>query len=229
MIDIHTHVLPFVDDGSESLSQSLEMVKTACEQGVTDMFLTPHRRHEYNTTPEETIEVFNNFKKEVEKLDLPINLYLGNEIFYKIDTVDKLLKSHRLTMNNSKYVLIEFSTTYPIDVEEAVYKILRAGFIPIIAHVERYRYFTAENYFEVKKMGALLQVNADAIVGKEKRRRQKTIDFLFKQQLVDFVASDYHANRPNLLKEAYRVIEKRFGEEAAQVVFNLKAKEIIKG
>ncbi len=228
MIDIHTHVLPFVDDGSESLSNSLEMVKTASKNGVTDIFLTPHRS-ERTKTPEEVLEVFNNFKKEVEKLDIPINLYLGNEVFYSVNTIERIKENWCLTMNGSKFVLVEFSLNHPVDVEEAAYKIVRAGYVPIIAHVERYNYLTPESYHELKNMGALLQVNAEAIVGKQKRKSQKIVKYLFKEQLVDFVASDIHDSRPNLMQEAFKVVRKKYGEFAAQVVFNLKAKEIIKG
>ena len=228
MIDIHTHVLPFVDDGSESLSKSLEMVKTASENGITDLFLTPHHS-ERTKTPKEIIEVFNKFKKEVENLNIPINLYLGNEIFYETNTIERIKENKCLTMNGGKFVLIEFSTYHPIDVEEASYKLIRAGYVPIIAHVERYSYLTPENYHELKNMGALLQINAEAIVGKLKRKRQNAVKYLFKHELVDFVSSDVHSDRPNLMQEAFRAVQKKYGEFAAQVVFNLKAKEIIKG
>lgn len=229
MIDIHTHILPFVDDGSESVSQSIDMLKEACSQGVTEVFLTPHSRGEYNKTSEEVSIVFNEFKNKVKESGINVNLYLGREIHYTKNTIEKLVSSKVLTLANSKFVLVEFDFAHAVDYEELAYKIIRAGYIPIIAHVERYPKMSFDTIEELKAMGALLQVNADSITSKTRMGNGRLIDKLFKCELVDFVASDVHYNRKNCMLEAYKKVKRKYGEATAEVVFNLKAKEIIEG
>ena len=134
-----------------------------------------------------------------------------------------------MTFADSKYVLIEFSVSEQEDVSEAVYEIARMGYSPIIAHVERYPYLTVSDIFEIKDLGGLIQVNADSIVGKYKRLFKKRIKELFKNDLVDFVASDVHFGRNNCMQKAREYVGKKYGEEIMNKVFIENAKKILKG
>ena len=223
MIDIHSHVLPLVDDGSTTIQASLNMIKTLSDYGVTDIFLTPHymRLRNYLSTYQNNLEVLQSFKREVEKAGYQINLHLGNEIFYSIDAIKYLKDKIVTTMGNSKKVLVEFSMTEAEeDISEAIYNLKAAGYIPIIAHPERYQYITEIDDFEIMhKMGALIQINAHSVAGKYGISTQKLCFKLIKLGLVDFVASDIHEFRTNYLKEAYDIVVKKFGENTAESIF----------
>lgn len=223
MIDIHTHILPNVDDGSPDLGTSIELIKNEINQGVTDIFVTPHyyKYRGYLSSYEKNKIVFEKLVNEVNRLGLDINLYLGMEIYYEINML-KLLENHTLnTMNNTKYILIEFSLVKELEsIPEAINNLTAKGYVPIIAHPERYPYLTKLKEYEyIKKMGALIQINAGAINGHYGRKIKKFVLNLIKNNLVDFVASDVHSFRMNDLLGAYTIIEKHFSKEVAHKLF----------
>ncbi len=229
MIDIHAHVIPLVDDGSKSLNRSLEMIKQAVAEGVTDIVLTPHLNSEYKLTVEELKNSFDAFKKEVLATGVKINLYLGQEILVVGDVKKLLEKTSVLALNNSEYVLIEFKLNEDFDIAEAVYQFKKAGYKPIIAHFERYDYADLSVAEEVKSLGGFIQINSDSLVGKGKCCYLKKVKQLFKEGFVDFVSSDIHEFRKFSLKKAEEYVAKKFGENVKNAVFIDNAKEIIKG
>lgn len=227
--DIHAHILPLVDDGAYSEQQSLNMVREAAVQGVTDIVLTPHYRGGYKKTGKELISAFEDFKNTVKNADIPVNLYLGQEIYIGEDFKSLFLEEKILTLNGTEYVLIEFDFGYERDIAETVYELKQIGYIPVIAHFERYSYADIETALEIKELGGLIQINADSLVGKRKRKYKKLISELFVNELVDFVASDVHHNRPFLMKKARGYVSKRYGEAVAKKIFSENAEKIIKG
>ncbi len=229
MIDIHTHILPFVDDGSLDNNISIDMLKECVNQGITDIILTPHYRKIYKLPPNVLKGEFEKFKKIVSDENLPVNLYLGQEIFIDEHYKRAFANKKVLSMNDSKFVLLEFDYDKYVDMTEIVYELKVLGYIPIIAHYERYLNSDLKTAFEIKSLGGLIQVNAESIVGKFKRRYYGLVKKLFKENLIDFVSSDVHHNRENLLLEANKFVEKKFGVDTANKVFTLNAKKIIKG
>lgn len=185
MLDIHTHILPNVDDGSKSLEISKSLLKLEIAEGVTKVILTPHQ-NEKNKNKEELIQKFNAFKEEVK--DFNIEIYLGSEIYYYYDLKKDLLNNKLLTLMDSKYVLIEFSTRIEENISDVLYDISLTGYIPVLAHIERYSYLTNEDYYEIKKY-AKIQVNSKAFFEKEYKKKAK---YLLKNHLIDFIASDCH-------------------------------------
>ncbi len=229
MIDIHAHILPNVDDGSQSLDCSLEMLRDEVRQGVDKVVLTPHFRGEYGRSKEALIKAFDGFKSAVEKENIPISLYLGEE-FYVTSDVKNVIKSRgSLGMAGSEYILTEFDYLQRTDIAEIAHELKLEGYKPIIAHVERYEYITLDDVYEIKKVGGLIQVNAASIVGANKRYYKKLIKGMFGEGFVDFVASDVHHNRQNFMATAYEYVKRRFGEDAADVTFRLNAERMIKG
>ena len=228
MTDIHSHIIPLVDDGSKSLSDSVEMVKKADESGATGIFCTPHYRKPYNRSVESITRHYEELKKELQKENIPVDLYLGQEIYAEDDIVELLENGRVLTMNGTKYVLVEFDFIIPCDISETVYRLKKSGYITIIAHVERYDYLSIDDVYDIKLNGGLIQVNAGSILGEHKGVSKKFVKQLFKEGFVDFVASDVHQGRENLLNLAYQKVKKKFGEDAAEVVFNVNAKALLK-
>ncbi|XFA98545.1 CpsB/CapC family capsule biosynthesis tyrosine phosphatase [Candidatus Izemoplasma sp. B36] len=223
MIDIHTHILPNVDDGSPDLETSIELIKNEINQGVTDIFVTPHyyKYRGYLSSSEQNKKIFDMLVDRVNELELKINLYLGMEVYYTIDML-KLLENNTLsTMNHSSYVLIEFSLNKELEsIPEAINNLTAKGYVPIIAHPERYPYLTKISEYEyIKRMGALIQVNASSINGYYGRKVKKFVLNLIKNNLVDFVASDIHSFRTSKLLDAYNLVKKQFSEETAKKLF----------
>lgn len=220
MIDIHNHALFGIDDGAKTKEDAIEMIDQAIAIGVTDLFLTPHFSRKYKS-----LQVEEPFQTLVDYYqDKPINLYLGRE--YKYNPLKPLKK---FTLGNSNYMLIEFSTIEKDPIEEVCFNIKAKGYMPIIAHIERYHYLTKDDYEEIKRV-ALFQVNSETVIGMSSYRKDRKIaKYLLKKGYVDFIASDAHnaTNRANTLDKAYAYIAKKYGQQHAQDLFVNNAKRII--
>ena len=226
MIDIHSHIIPAVDDGCSDLEQALSLIKEENRQGITDIVLTPHYRAEYLPKREKIEKQFTLLKQTVNDTGIAVNLYLGQEIFVFDGIVNAIKNGKLFTMNGGKYVLLEFSTRQENDIADAVYTFVGAGFIPIVAHIERYFYADIVVAKEIKELGGLIQVNAGSVCGKFGPYKKKAAA-LIKAGLVDFVASDVHFKRKNHMIKAYNVVVKKFGQETADKLFTENAKAII--
>ena len=230
MIDIHTHILPLVDDGSKSIENSLRMLNELSANGVTHAFLTPHYRGKYVANKEVLKTEFEKFKSTAK--DIPINLYLGREIYCDRESLNLLSEGKLLTLNGTKYALLEFHYYNRADIVDAVYTAKTRGFIPIVAHIERYEYLDfkdLDDVFEIKSLGGLIQVNASSLVKKADKTYFKRVKRLLRFDLVDFVASDCHDFRPIRIGEARKFIEKRYGKDRAVKLFDTNALPIING
>lgn len=227
MIDIHSHILPYVDDGCGSPEKALELLKDAVEQGVTDIILTPHYRAKYRMDNQGLQREFAKFSEYVKSENLPINLYLGQEIFVAGNVKQMLADKTLATLNGSKYVLVEFDTENEVDIAEEVYELAICGYVPIVAHLERYYYADAKMAFEIKQSGGMVQVNAESVVGRGKMGR-KTRQML-KYALVDFIASDVHHGRKNYMAESRAYVKRKLGDEAEKILFEGNAERILKG
>ncbi len=229
MIDIHSHILPFVDDGSSSVDDSLRLVKEAVLSGVTDLVLTPHYREPYFPERGKLIIEFEKFKKSVKDNGLDINLYLGQEVFLSKNYKDLLVDGKVCCLNNTKYVLVEFGVCTDFEMTEIIYSIIKSGYKPVVAHFERYTFVDVSVASEIKNLGGFIQVNSGAIVDALNLKTKKRVKKLFENGLVDFVASDVHRVRKYSMLKAYDTVLKKYGKEVADKVFYTNAKEIIYG
>lgn len=228
MIDIHTHIFPELDDGSNSVQNSIAMLREEALQGVKGVFLTPHYRRCYMPSAEQVKSRFEDFCKIAKQEGINLELFLGQEIYFLKADCNILKENKVLTLNNTKCVLCEFDFYESIDQpDEVVYELVRNGYKPIVAHVERYSYLKIEDIMELKKLGALLQINADSLFrGRFNSCALKTKKLL-KLNLVDFVASDYHFSRKNQMKKAYNYISKKFGIDMAEKLFKINAEKFL--
>lgn len=234
MIDIHCHILPMVDDGSQSVEESLQMLISAYEDGTDEIILTPHLAYAYGfDNPYAKIsELFSQFKYIVEQERIPIQLYLGTEfLFSSKDTflshLDEITK-----MNQTSYLLMEFF--FNIDasfVLEAIDCVTRQELRPIIAHPERYDCIQVdpELSLEIHQRGALLQLNKGSILGEFGRRVMNAAYALLDQHAYDFVGSDAHHldHRTPDMYEAYIRILNLYGERYTKYLFELNASRML--
>ena len=211
MIDIHTHIIPYVDDGSPNLETSIAMIKHELAIGVDEIIATPHHIYSrYESTVEVIKERFNFLCEEVKKQNLPVTLYLGQEIYFthKEDIIQMLKEGKLLTLNNTNRVLLEFSFhREPENLLEVIYNFRVNGYQVIIAHVERYEWMTYQKVVALANEGAKIQINSDAILGYTSWKEKRFVKKLLKNNLVDYVASDTHSFRPSSLDKSYKKIK----------------------
>ena len=230
IIDIHSHIIPNVDDGSPSLETSIFLIEEQIKQSVTDIICTPHfRRGIFETSKEEIENNFNILKEEIKKRKLDISIYLGQEIYLRrYNSLEKILSEDKIfSMNNQKYLLLEFSYTNELDLSEIVFSTKLKGYVPIIAHIERYEYVGLDEAMEIVEAGGLIQVNAASVIGKHGGRIKKRVKKLLKNNLVSFIASDVHSNRKNYMQKAYNYICKKYSVDLANELFYTNASKLI--
>lgn len=239
MIDIHSHIVFDVDDGPKTLEESLSLIEESYRQGVRIIVSTSHRRKGMFETPEDII--FKNFsivKHEAEKRFEHLQILYGGELYYTSDMLEKLKLKQIPTLNNTKFVLIEFSMqTSWKDIHTALSNVLMLGITPVVAHIERYNALEnqKERVKEIINMGCYTQINSSHIL-KQKlfndkhKRFKKRARYFLEENLVHFVASDMHNLdvRPPFLAEAYKIICRDFGKERANQLFIENAQSILK-
>lgn len=232
-IDIHSHILPGVDDGSRSLEQSLRMLRKAQEEGIDTMILTPHNKAEHKNVSVEGIHRrLHELKQAAGQERIAIELYPGNEIFYRDGVVELLDRGEVCTLAESRYVLVEFR---PIEefsyIRRAIYELAGNGYAPILAHVERYLCMAdLENLRCVVGRGALVQVNAGSISGRSGLRVKHLVKKMLKERLVHFVATDAHDDekRNAELANAAKYLYRKYGQEYADALLRDNAMRILK-
>lgn len=230
--DIHTHILPGVDDGAQDMSQALALVRMAYENGTRSIFLTPHYRGHYKqNSPALLREVFSIFCQMTQQEMPDMKLYLGNEIFYEQEAPEHLADHQILSMNDSRYCLLEFYTgALRSQVITGVSQMLCCGFTPIIAHAERYDIFLQDKSLadEVLDMGALIQLNADSVLNGHGRAVSAFCKRLLKEHKAHFIATDAHdiVKRPPLLRQCFRKVCQKYGQEYATELFYKNARAV---
>ena len=225
MIDIHCHILPNVDDGSESLEESIEMAKIAESEGITRIVNTSHCHFDFKYKKGNELKLeLEKFNQALKEENINIEVLLGNELYYTSDLIERFDELDFFSMNNSKYILMEFSPiNFPKNIEDVIYEIKIRGYIPIIAHAERYKQVQEDVniVLDCIKEGALIQVNASSILGKNEEKAEDTSKKLLDNNMVHFVATDAHSSnrRRPLIKDSYNYILKNYGKEVSEKLF----------
>ena len=234
IIDIHCHILPGVDDGARDARSTIRMLKIAKEEGIGAIIATPHYFCGMEKEKVQQIQTkFSAVSEWWKQLDPEGELYLGSELFYGEGLVDELNQGYAPTMNGTKYVLVEFPeyVEFP-NIQNAIRKLRYGGYIPIIAHIERYDHLQKQaNIQELVDMGAYMQSNASAILGRLGYRTKRFLLKLMKCQLLHFVGTDAHGawqRRPQML-ECVEYMEKKLGMARAHQILEENPKKMLKG
>ncbi|HFR3504330.1 TPA: capsular polysaccharide biosynthesis protein Cps4B [Streptococcus suis] len=239
MIDIHSHIIFGVDDGPETIEESLSLIGEAYRQGVRYIVATSHRRKGMFETPEKVIMTnFLQLKAAVAEVYPEIRLCYGAELYYSKDILSKLEKKKVPTLNGSRYILFEFSMNTPWkEIQEAVNEVTLLGLTPVLAHIERYDAlsFNADRVNELIEKGCMTQVNSShvlkqGLIGDRAKEFKKRVQFFLEQDLVHCVASDMHntTTRPPFMKEAYQLVKKEYGGDRANALFTKNPLMILK-
>ena len=221
MTDIHSHIIFDVDDGSKSIEESLELLKMLSSVGFNNVIMTPHyiEDTEYCSYNPEKLEKLNILRDEVKKHNIGINLYLGNEIFINDHIVEGIQEGKIYTLNNTKYLLFELPFHNQIlGLADFVYEMKIAGYVPILAHPERYSYFQ-NNYDlvdELKEEGLLFQCNYASILGYYGKESEKLLKYMLKNEYVDYLGTDIHHTSKAYVIDNFKKIDKMFNKIAGK-------------
>lgn len=233
MIDIHSHLIPNVDDGSESVEDTFIMFDEALKAGFTDIILTSHYITDYYENKTEDLIFWKEKLQEVlNKNNKSLKLYSGMEVYIS-EEINKLIDEKKLlTLANSRYILIELPMSTDIKYLDYIIFLLESNGIKfVLAHPERYKFVQknprlVESYIE---KGCLIQCNYGSILGQYGREAKSTIKYLLKKDLVHFMGSDCHKKNGiyTNIPKAVKKIEKIVGKQKLHEITTSNAKKII--
>lgn len=233
--DIHSHILAGIDDGAGDLETSLEMLRIAEDNGITQIILTPHNKPERrNVSPESLAGMAEELQQKAFLAGIAVKLHIGTEIYYRSEVPELLGERRICKMADSSYVLVEFNPGEDFEyIRNGIYQLMAGGFWPILAHAERYRSVGAnvECVEELIELGCYIQINAGSIMGDFGRHTKHFTRRLLKQRLVHFVATDAHdtgKRAPGLFKCA-AYIKKKYGDDYAEQLLHSNPGKIIDG
>lgn len=215
LYDIHCHILPGVDDGAKNMDIALGLIEKEIEAGVETIILTPHFRKEmFEPEMEDIWNAYDELVYETQHKN--IRLYLGCEFHANMEMIETLDKGLRPTLANSRYVLTEFSTnSTKAFIKERADALLTSGYRPIIAHIERYRALRKDFDLiaDLIEIGCEMQVNADAVIGKNGLGAQRFCKKLMQEDMLHYIGSDAHnlRGRPMRLGECCEYLKKHMG------------------
>ncbi len=197
MKDLHCHLLYGIDDGSKTEEESIRLLKQMEKEGITECILTPHyiEESEYICNNKEKEKLLMDLQEKVNEENINIKLYLGNEAFISTNLVSLIKKEEIKTLNNSKYILFEFPMRQIYNnTGFIVNELVSKGYIPVLAHPERYYAFQKHPNLleEYLRTGLLLQGNFTSLFGKYGKTAEKTLKLLLKKKWITFLGSDTH-------------------------------------
>ena len=231
---MHNHILPGVDDGSQSMETTLEMIRIAANDGTTLMVATPHfKKGHHNSSPATIKRLVSEVQALADENELNLKILPGNEVMYFSDMEEAFEAGQLTTMNNSNYLLIEF---YPDDdyarIRRGVEMTQSLGLHPILAHVERFLPLRKDPGLieELKGRGAFIQVNASSISGEQGFGTKQFCKKLLKQRLVDFVGTDAHhyKSRAPYMKKCAEYLYSKYDEKYVDAILYKNAAEMFR-
>lgn len=233
MIDIHSHILPNIDDGSRSIDETFELIKEAKKAGFSGIVCTSHYIENYYETNRPEREVWMNaIKERLKDKGISIDLYLGNEIYISENIIELLADEKATTINDTSYVLFEMPMNEePLNLYDVVYELQQNKVVPILAHPERYSYVQKdpELVYDLIEKGVLMQSNYGSFIGQYGKRAQMMAERMLENNMTHLLGSDAH--RPNTIypriPEAIRAITRIVGEDKVDELTTINPNKVI--
>ena len=231
-VDIHSHILWGIDDGSRSLEESLAMLKIAADNGTSDIVATPHANSQYKFEPSLIADRIAELRKHLPGLP---RIHAGCDFHLNVPNVDDALRHpEKYTINGLSYLMVEFpDIIIPASSEEILRRLVAAGIIPVITHPERNPYLSRdlERLQSWCATGCLLQVTAQSVTGRFGKDAKQSAWTLLRTGMVHAVASDAHdpQDRSPRLDSAWRAVKQELGDPEARKLFIENPGTIIQG
>ena len=195
-VDMHSHLLPNLDDGLEKMEQTIEFAKAMQNLGYKKLICTPHILPDvHNNSPETILPRLEEVRKAFAENNITINIEAAAEYMVGPEFHESIKNDEQLLTFGKNYVLIEMSYAYPSqNIEQVIFDLIIKGYQPILAHPERYNYLLAQkNIFEdFIYRGCLLQINILSLTGYYGKPVMKAAEYLVKKNLISFIGSDMH-------------------------------------
>lgn len=226
MVDIHSHILPGLDDGSVDLDTTIRMLQNAERCGTKAIIATPHYYRGYFENEFDAVaRLVELLKCDMADRGMDINIYPGQEVFLDKHTVEMYKRGLIRGLNGSRYLLVEMPMQdYDASFLDIVYELRLLGAVPVIAHPERYTYIIdkVEVINSFVEEGCLFQINTGSITGIFGKPVQKTARVLIENGLCNFVASDAHTNHKRCtgLSDAFEIVRRISVAAADNAVHN---------
>jgi tyrosine-protein phosphatase YwqE len=216
-VDIHSHLIPGIDDGAKTIEDSIRLLQRFAELGFKKVITTPHVMSDfYRNTPDIILSGLDKLKNELAKQNLSITIEAAAEYYLDYELEKKIELKELLTLGG-KYVLFELPfVTAPDNLYKVIFDMQTNGYIPILAHPERYSYWyrSFDTYYELKEKGVLFQLNTISLTGHYSPETKKIAERMIDENLIDFVGSDCHhlhhleiLNQARTLKHFHKVLE----------------------
>jgi protein-tyrosine phosphatase len=236
MIDIHTHILPSVDDGPKTTEESIELCKIAANDGIKTIVATPHSKDGvYEAKSDETLRKVKDLNIKLKEIQLDLEILPGAEVHINERLVEYIKNGDVLTINNGrKFILLEVPFFFvPPATDKLISNLRSIGIVSIISHAERITKFqkTPKILDQLVKSGTLIQITAQSLTGDFGSRERKCAEWLLKHEMVHFIASDVHSltGRPPILSKALERAAKIIGEKKARALVSHNPEQIING
>ncbi len=223
--DMHSHILPGMDDGSKSMEMTLAMLRIARQEGIGTIYATPHcMPGKGHPTQEKVEQRISQVQEAARDEGISIELRKGTEYYYREEMLEWLEEGSIITLGGSQCVLVEFEpiaeATY---IRNAIREILGFNYRPVIAHVERYASLMKNNFStlkEMREMGALVQINCSSVTDAGSLRAKQLMKKLLKQQMADFVSTDSHRDhgRAPYMEKCADILRRKYGENYAEAL-----------
>ena len=231
MVDIHSHILPGLDDGPAALEESIVMVRMAAADGTTDIVATPHANDEFSYSED---VVINRIRELDDASEHIIRIHRGCDFHLSLRNVfDALSHPDRYTINGKSYLLVEFPDGPLTGMKRVLMMLLDRGLIPIMTHPERHADLRRipKEFVEWVEMGCLAQITAQSLLGRFGRQSRRSAWEMVRRDVAHVVASDGHdvQDRPPRLDLAFRTLSARAGESKANLLFVENPTAVIAG
>lgn len=235
MIDIHTHLIPNVDDGADSIEETIRLARAAVAEGINHTILTPHHNRYWVTNEKDKVlELTKKVGKAIQDAEIPLTVSPSQEIRMNEEFSEELFANNYLPLDSKgKYYLVEFSwNEFPTFAHAYLQEMIDADIIPVIAHPERQRPFLEDPDLlkGLIDMGCISQVTATSIVGGYTEEIRQAAHYMMEENLIHVIASDAHdtVERPFNLVNALTILENDYGTDYKDYLIN-NATKIFKG
>lgn len=235
MIDIHCHILPGLDDGAGNMSDAVEMAELAASSGIKSIIATPHTNipggyHNYwSLSMQDDIKVL---QTEINKNNIPLTIYCGQEVFLASGFMELLHQGKLITLNRSRYMLVEFDVYENADVAyRKLQQLISEGYVPIVAHPERYGFVNEQTdaVYRMKDLGALLQVNRGSLKGRFGIKEKETATKIVETFQADFIASDGHSqySRTPYLAGVHEFVSETYSSDYGDLLLKVNPQRVL--
>jgi len=206
MVDMHSHVLPGIDDGAQTPQESVALIRKMMALGITKIIATPHIMVDFYRNTKETIEdALTILKAELVKENITIDIEAAAEHYFDETFEERVFNKKLMTMGDN-YVLFEFGfVSPPPNAATVIQKMILMGYRPILAHPERYTYLSLEQYRALHNQGCDFQLNTISLTGYYGKDVKANAELLIDNEMIDFISSDmHHLRHAEALKDALR-------------------------